>query len=162
MKSLRISLGKLFWPGLMLLLLVPVTASAVMAAEQVPTPSDDAVNRVASQLYCPICDNISLDVCPLDACQAWHELIREQLAEGWTERDIKDYFVAQYGERVLGEPPRSGLNWLLYLLPPVIVLLGMVGLLTKMKRSAPVDPARDHPSTDLLLEQVERDLEKLD
>jgi cytochrome c-type biogenesis protein CcmH len=29
-----------------------------------------------------------------------------------------------YGARVLAEPPRAGLNWLVYLLPPAIILLG--------------------------------------
>lgn len=148
---------------LFMLVLAGFTAvSAVFAAEQVSTPSDDAVNRVASQLYCPICDNISLDVCPLEACHAWRELIREQLAEGWTEQEIKDYFVAQYGKQVLGEPPRSGLNWFLYLLPPLIVVFGLVLLLTKMRRPDTTLTTQESPSPDPYLEQVEHDLEKLD
>jgi cytochrome c-type biogenesis protein CcmH len=39
---------------------------------------------------------------------------------------IKDYFAAQYGDRVLGEPPRRGLHWLVYILPPMIFLVGVV------------------------------------
>lgn len=120
------------------------------ASAQAPTPSDDDVNRIASQLYCPICDNLSLDVCPLEACRRWRELIREQLAEGWTEREIKDYFVAQYGEQVLGEPPRSGLNWLLYLLPPLIVVAGAAVLITNMKRPSRKSPDPAPASDDRL------------
>jgi hypothetical protein len=33
-------------------------------------------------------------------------LIRQKLAEGWTEEQINDLFVQQYGERVLAVPPR--------------------------------------------------------
>ena len=29
-----------------------------------------------------------------------------------------------YGARVLAEPPRTGLNWLIYILPPLIILAG--------------------------------------
>ena len=130
---------------------------------QVPTPSDDDVNRVASQLYCPICDNISLDVCPLEACQSWRDLIREQLAEGWTEREIKDYFVAQYGDRVLGAPPMSGLNWMLYLVPPIVILLGFVVLLSKMRRPPQEERAtKEMANVDPYFEKVERDLRNLD
>ena len=44
--------------------------------------------------------------------------------EGWSEARIKQYFVDQYGARVLAEPPPAGLNWLVYVLPPVIILAG--------------------------------------
>ncbi|MBW6466035.1 MAG: cytochrome c-type biogenesis protein CcmH [Brevefilum sp.] len=129
---------------------------------QASTPSDDEVNRIASQLFCPICDNIPLDVCPIEACQQWRELIREQLAEGWTEGEIKAYFVAQYGDRVLGEPPRAGLNWLLYLAPPVVFLVGFILLLAKMKRQPQRPDLQGRAHKDPYLEQVERDLANLD
>jgi len=87
--------------------------------------SDDDMNAVAKQLYCPVCENIPLDVCGTQACAQWRELIREKLAQGWNENEIKEYFVLQYGDRVLAEPPRSGLNWLVYILPPVAFLVGV-------------------------------------
>jgi cytochrome c-type biogenesis protein CcmH len=95
-----------------------------IAFAQDDTPTDDEVNAVAKQLYCPVCENTPLDVCPTEACRQWRELIRTQLSQGMTEQQIKDYFVANYGARVLAEPPRTGLNWLVYILPPVIILLG--------------------------------------
>lgn len=96
-------------------------------AAQQPTPvvpSDDQVNAIAKQLYCPVCENIPLDVCPTQACEEWRALIRELLAEGKTEQEIKDYFVRQYGDRVLETPPPRGLNWLVYIIPPVAILAG--------------------------------------
>lgn len=104
--------------------LVVGSISARPAFAQGPTPSDDEVNAIAKQLYCPVCENTPLDVCPTEACRQWRELIRQQLAEGRTEEQIKQYFVDNYGARVLAEPPRTGLNWLVYLLPPAIILLG--------------------------------------
>jgi cytochrome c-type biogenesis protein CcmH len=96
------------------------------ALAQSPTPSDDQVNRIAHQLYCPVCENTPLDVCPTEACRQWRDLIRQQLSEGWSDAQIKQYFVDQYGARVLAEPPRSGLNWLVYVLPPLLILAGAV------------------------------------
>ncbi len=94
------------------------------ARAQQPTPSADDVNAIARQLYCPICENTPLDVCPTDACRDWRELIRQMLAQGQTPDAIKQYFVDHYGARVLSEPPRSGLNLLVYIVPPLALLIG--------------------------------------
>ncbi|MEW5939318.1 MAG: cytochrome c-type biogenesis protein [Chloroflexota bacterium] len=88
-------------------------------------PTDDDVNRVAKNLYCPVCPNTPLDVCETQACQDWRAQIREQLAQGWTDQQIIDFFVAQYGERVLAEPQRKGFTSLVWLLPVIAVLLGL-------------------------------------
>lgn len=107
--------------GLLILLVFAGTAVA-----QEPEPSDDEVNAIAKQLYCPVCENIPLDVCPTQACTQWRETIRDKLALGWDEEQIKQYFAAQYGDRVLATPPATGLNWLIYILPPVAIILGGV------------------------------------
>ena len=86
--------------------------------------TDDQVNAVARQLYCPVCENIPLDACPTQACSQWREQIRTMLGEGKSPQEIKDYFVAQYGDRVLATPPARGLNWLVYIIPPIAILAG--------------------------------------
>jgi cytochrome c-type biogenesis protein CcmH len=96
---------------------------------QEPTPSDDEVNAIAKQLYCPVCENVPLDVCPTQACDQWRGVIREKLSQGWSEDQIKQYFVDQYGDRVLAIPPAKGLNWLVHILPPVVIVIGGVILL---------------------------------
>ncbi len=113
-------LGLLF-PLTLALLLV----SGALAQDPDPsTPTDDQVNAIASQLYCPVCENIPLDVCGTQACAQWRDLIREKLAQGWSEGEIKQYFADQYGDRVLATPPLRGLNWLIYIVPPLAILIG--------------------------------------
>ncbi|MEJ2707038.1 MAG: cytochrome c-type biogenesis protein CcmH [Anaerolineales bacterium] len=103
-----------------------VAASAAVAQDSSPrTPTDDQVNAIAKQLYCPVCENIPLDVCGTQACEQWRGLIREKLAAGWDEAQIKQYFVDQFGDRVLATPPARGLNWLVYIIPPVAILAGV-------------------------------------
>ena len=104
-----------------------------IATAQGSTPTDDEVNAIAKQLYCPVCENTPLDVCPTQACAQWRALIREKLTEGWTEAQIKQYFVDNYGARVLSEPPRTGLNWMVYILPPLIILVGVFILIRSFK-----------------------------
>jgi cytochrome c-type biogenesis protein CcmH len=96
-------------------------------------PSDDEVNAIAKELYCPVCENIPLDVCPTQACAQWRALIKEKLIAGWSKEQIKQYFVDQYGDRVLAQPPARGLNWLVYILPPLFFVGGIVLVYKNMK-----------------------------
>ena len=116
-----------------------------LAFAQKPTPSDDDVNRIAHQLYCPVCENTPLDVCPTEACRQWRDLIRQQLSQGWTEDQIKQYFVQQYGARVLAEPPTTGLNWLVYVLPPLVIIAGAVLLVRAMRTWTKATPPPAQP-----------------
>ena len=107
--------------AILLFLLFLMLGLVKSAFAQSGAPTDDDVNRVAKQLYCPVCENTPLDVCPTEACRQWRELIRTMLAEGKSEAEIKQYFVAQYGARVLNEPPN---RFATYLVPTVAILLG--------------------------------------
>lgn len=115
----------------LLLLMIAVAAAswfsvATRVSAQETIPTDDDVLAVAKKLYCPVCPNTPLDVCETQACQDWRAQIKDQLTAGWSEQQIIDYFVAQYGERVLAEPQRSGFTSLVWVLPIIAFLLGGV------------------------------------
>lgn len=112
--------------SIFILALVLAGLRIVTVSAQAPTPSDDDVNRVAKQLYCPVCESTPLDVCPTEACRQWRDLIRTMLAEGKSDAEIKQYFVEHYGARVLAEPPNKFVS---YLVPGVIILAGALLLL---------------------------------
>ena len=150
---------------LSVLVLALVFISSGTAQSDLPgTPTDDEVNVIAKQLYCPVCENIPLDVCGTQACAQWRELIREKLAQGWTEVQIKNYFVEQYGDRVLATPPARGLNWLVYIIPPLAILVGLYILFRAFqawKRPVPQfdqDSPAPETNTDQYAAQLEEQL----
>lgn len=120
----------MFKKALAILLVLVVAGRFVTAAGaqdgQPETPTDNDVNQVAKQLYCPVCPNTPLDVCETKACADWRQQIRNQLAEGSSEEEIINFFVDQYGPRVLAEPQRSGFTSMVWVLPVVVVLLGLI------------------------------------
>ena len=134
------------------------------AAAQGSNPTDDEVNAIAKQLFCPVCENTPLDVCPTQACAQWRALIRQMLSEGYTEAEIKQYFVDNYGARVLAEPPRQGINWLVYLVPPVLILAGVYILARQMRamRAPRAAQAPTAPPADEYVARLEEELRKLD
>ncbi len=118
-------------------------APSVQAQDGVPTPippgdvTDDQVNELAEQLYCPVCENIPLDVCGTQACADWRDEIRTMLEEGRSEDEIKQYFVDRYGRRVLATPETRGLDLMLWVLPVVGVAAGAGVLVVALRRMAP-------------------------
>lgn len=127
------------------------------------TISDDQVNAIAKHLYCPVCENVPLDVCGTQACEQWRQVIRQKLAEGWSEAQIRQYFVDQYGDRVLATPPPRGINWLAYLVPPIAILAGvwiLIQAFRSWKRPLP-DPSSlpepEHVSSEAL-KRIEEEL----
>ena len=127
---------------LFLVLLLALLPAAVYGQDDI---SDDEVNEVAKDLYCPVCESTPLDVCPTQACADWRELIRTKLAAGDTRQDVLDYFARQYGDGVLANPPRRGVSLIvLWVLPVLIVLLGGL-LFFRLLRGMRVAPATTAP-----------------
>lgn len=143
-------------------------AMPTASAQDVDTSAitDDQVNAIAKQMFCPVCENTPLDVCPTQACAQWRELIRQKLAEGWSEQEIMDYFVEQYGARVLSAPPARGFFWLAYLVPPAAILAGAFILLRTLhpwkKSGASVEPTLPQPPVvqDEYTRRLEEELRK--
>lgn len=124
-------------------------AQSTPAAVDVSQVSPDQVNEIARSLWCPLCSGVRLDACELKACQQMKQMIAVKLAEGQDLDAIRTYFVAQYGPQVLGEPPREGFNWLAWILPFAVLLIGAYVLwntLRRMVRPAPV-PVTTSPLT---------------
>jgi cytochrome c-type biogenesis protein CcmH len=122
---------KLCWITTLFLVLSTLTVVTVFA--QGSTPTDDQVNAIAKQLYCPVCENTPLDVCPTLACKEWREEIRGMLADGKNEAEIKQHFVDYYGARVLASPPLTGFNWLVYVVPPIAIVAGIFVLFRALR-----------------------------
>ena len=144
------------------LLIFTIPINNVIAQNDFPT--DDEVNQVAKELYCPVCENIPLDVCPTQACAQWRALIKEKLIDGWSKEQIKQYFVDQYGDRVLAQPPARGLNWLVYILPPLVFVGGIVVVyfnLRKIKKSPEKIIQETRVNDDKYLQEIEEALNQM-
>ncbi|MFN2215638.1 MAG: cytochrome c-type biogenesis protein CcmH [Anaerolineales bacterium] len=156
------------FPWILMIVVLMLSGWVGTVYAQQPTPSDDDVNKIASQLFCPVCENTPLDVCPTQACAQWRDEIRLRLAQGWSEDQIKEYFAESYGIRVLAEPPRQGLNWLVYIVPPVAFIAGAYILFRAFRSwqalskqvEVEEDMLGDDSDTDPYLERLEEELKK--
>jgi cytochrome c-type biogenesis protein CcmH len=88
----------------MLVLLAFGLLAAPALAQDVPVTDDD-VNAVAKDLFCPVCESTPLDVCPTQACADWRDLIRQQLSEGYTPQEVAGIFCPAVRGWRSGQPP---------------------------------------------------------
>jgi len=110
-------------------LALPVAAAALLAlaavaALQALRPSDqtmaDQSRAIAAELRCPDCEGLSVAESHTVAANAIRAEIAAQLAAGRSADEIRQHFVARYGEWILLAPTNPVAWWL----PAVAVAAG--------------------------------------
>jgi cytochrome c-type biogenesis protein CcmH len=117
-----------------LLLCLPLIASAQGPQ---PTVVDPVANKravqLAEQLRCLVCQNQSIAESNAELAVDLRRQIREQIAQGRGDAEIVDFMVQRYGDFVLYRPPVKASTWLLWFGPPVLLLIGIGGLLRYLR-----------------------------
>jgi cytochrome c-type biogenesis protein CcmH len=96
--------------------------AATVSAVAAPSPSD-----LEAEFVCPTCKT-TLDQSDSPIARRMKQVIRDSLAEGKTEAQIRDQLVAQFGPAVVAEPPKKGFDLLAWLVPLGILAAGAVGV----------------------------------
>jgi len=96
-------------------------ATPALAASR-PSEAD-----LETKLVCPVCHE-TLDESNAPVAQQMKQEIRRRIAEGWTEKQILDEMVANYGPGVLSTPATHGFDLLAWVLPLGGICLGAAGL----------------------------------
>jgi cytochrome c-type biogenesis protein CcmH len=114
---------------LILLLALAAPAGAVMPDEVMADPAQEQRARAISRdLRCVVCQNQSIDDSDAPLARDLRLLVREQIAAGKTDAQVRDHVVARYGNFVLLKPPLEGDTLLLWGGPFAVLLLGGLGL----------------------------------
>lgn len=107
------------------LVLLAGPAFAVQPDEILPDPALEARARVITiTLRCPVCQSESIDDSTAPISRDLRLAVRERLVAGDTDAQVIDYIVARYGEFVLFDPPARGINLILWLAGPAMLLIG--------------------------------------
>jgi cytochrome c-type biogenesis protein CcmH len=126
------------------------------------------VQKLGKVLRCAVCQGVSIADSPASMARAQLDTVRELVAEGKTDEEIVEYFVARYGEWVLLEPPKHGFNWIVWLGPLALILGGFFIISRQVKRgpepaTPPAPAATSTPASepeDPYLQAVRRELDQ--
>jgi cytochrome c-type biogenesis protein CcmH len=123
--------GRLVAILLTLALLAGAASPTVAGAAQVREHT--TVQQMYDNLMCVLCHE-SLAVAQSAESYQERSYVRQFVAQGLTVKQIEDRMVGLYGTGVLATPPKHGFGLLAYVIPPVVVLLGILLLFYTVPR----------------------------
>lgn len=146
---------------LALILLLPCAAHAVQPWERLADPKLEARARdISGQLRCLVCQNESIDESDADLAHDIRIFVRERLTAGDTNQQAIAAVVSRYGQFVLLKPPVERATLVLWYGPPVLVVIGLIGIVIWLRgrpRFGAITPAplsaEEQASLDRLLRE---------
>jgi cytochrome c-type biogenesis protein CcmH len=132
---------------LFILVLLPSLAWAQMVTRDGMTLTQAQETRaeaIGDQLRCLVCQNESIEGSSAALAHQLRVIIRQQVVQGTSSKDIMAFMVQRYGIFVLLKPPFSPLTWLLYASPFLALALGVcAALVARRGRVPPPAPLSD-------------------
>lgn len=127
---------------LLLAAVVVVVSVATAALASRSVDLDGRARSIEVQLRCPTCQGLSIADSPATSATQMRALVREQLAGGARDDEVRAFFVARYGRWILLDPPLGGPDLALWLAPVVIVAAGVALVVRRARRRERSQPQR--------------------
>jgi cytochrome c-type biogenesis protein CcmH len=109
-----------------------------LAKEAAPVMGDPVIQarvmHLAGELRCLVCQGESLAESHSDFAADMLVKIRALVEQGKSDREIKDYLVARYGDFILYRPPFSGITAFVWLTPALLLLAGGSLFIVNLRR----------------------------
>ena len=110
-------------------------------AQQLDAQQENRAQKLFLELRCVVCQNQSIADSDAEVARDLRELVREKIAGGSSDRDVKQFLVSRYGEFVLLKPEFAPHTYLLWFSPLLVLLLGLYWMLkARPKVASPVIP----------------------
>lgn len=141
-----------------ILLLLALLTSAVLAQESGVT-LERRVFEVAKQLRCPVCVSESVAASSSEIALTMKQEIQDLVLAGRDDSEILDQFAASYGDWIRLEPPKRGVHLLVWLLPVVVALVGVIlltGFVRRWTQAGKNVPEVDAAALQRVREELER------
>ena len=96
----------------LILFIVSIHASVLLMActnaqADVP-PIEQRAQALNRSIMCPVCPGESIDQSQVALAVQMRGIVNEKLAEGWTDEQVREFFVERYGPSVLLETADRG------------------------------------------------------
>ncbi|WP_022727801.1 cytochrome c-type biogenesis protein [Fodinicurvata sediminis] len=138
-------------------LVLPGSVLAVQPDEKLDDPALEArAKELSAEIRCVVCQSETIETSNAGMARDIRILIRERLAAGQDEDQIRDYLVSRYGDYILYRPPMKPSTWLLWFGPALVFVMGLAALLVYLRKRRP-----NQSATDQLSESEQRRLAQL-
>lgn len=120
-----------FWGAVAVLFVFTLVVAAQPSG---PRTDGDRVTAIAAELRCPVCQGLSVADSDSETARSIQTDIARRVSEGQSADEVKEAYVARYGEWVLLRPERSGVTGLVWLIPPFAAAAATAGLVAALWR----------------------------
>ena len=111
-----------------LLFVVIINFDALAVEPNEKLENEDLEKRarlISSELRCLVCQNENIDSSNSEFATDLRIFVRKKLLEGLTDDEIKSYLMSKYGDFIILRPPFKEYNIILYLLGPLLFIIGV-------------------------------------
>ena len=132
--------------GLLSLQVVFLNTACFASNTDFISAEEKKVNSLNSVLMCPVCPGESIDQSQNENATNMRTIVKDFVADGKSEEEIKDYFVDKYGPVILLEPATSGISMYAWIVPPVALgfaIIVVIVAINVMRRRQNVAGARN-------------------
>ena len=123
---------------LLLMTLFIFSLGPTYAKDAAPLADDPLTEQrlisISEEMRCLVCQNESLAGSRSDLANDLRREIRILIKEGQSDEQIRTFMVERYGDFVLYRPPVKPITWLLWIGPFIILVIGIAGLITYLRR----------------------------
>ena len=106
------------------------SAYAVTPDEVLDDPIlEERARELSAKLRCLVCQNQSIDDSDAPLAKDLRVLVRQKLVEGNSNLEVLEFVVSKYGEFVLLQPRFAIHTLMLWILPPIILLIGLLTII---------------------------------
>ncbi|HSV35863.1 MAG TPA: cytochrome c-type biogenesis protein [Ramlibacter sp.] len=123
---------------LLSMLLLAVALCPAIAKEAVPMAEDPVIEQrllaISEEMRCLVCQNESLAASRSELAQDLRRELREQIRQGRSDAQIREFMVNRYGDFVLYRPRIKPETWLLWFGPFLLVVVAVVVLIVYLRR----------------------------
>jgi cytochrome c-type biogenesis protein CcmH len=121
--------------------LLPAAAQAKEAQALAENPALEArMLAITAELRCLVCQNQSVADSHSGLAADLRREVREMLAQGKSDQEVRDFMTQRYGDFILYRPPVRSSTALLWYGPAALAVIGLlvlVGILRRRSRMAP-------------------------
>jgi cytochrome c-type biogenesis protein CcmH len=143
---------------LLVLVLLAGPALAVEPDEMLADPVEEERARDISQgLRCLVCRNESIDESHADLARDLRLLVRERIVAGDTNDEVIAFITDRYGEYVLLRPRADGVNLILWLAGPAMLVIALLVAAMTLRRMPSLPPEDLTEAERARLEELTRD-----
>jgi len=143
---------------LIVVALVVLAGAIVISARPHDPTAEERVDRITTELRCPVCQGLSVKDSTSDTARQMRDLVAQRVREGKTDAEIEAEFRAAYGDWIFLSPPLASWSGLVWLAPLAVLGAGLLLVSSRLRRAdLPTPDQPTAPQIAALRERVARE-----